>query len=227
VANLIWEYNNLVVSEPINLGALEHLSVTSEFEVKIRHDSDQEISGAGFYLSPYTERYEGSFSPIKDFERVMWLANNYPGYGLSIRQEYEVTGQIDGHDGVRIIDFERDERTDIFTGSQIEILSGPATGEIITISSYDPKTQKMTVASDFSADVKDANYKIVIDEEKFFKTGQGADFDTMIPLVYKGGVIERLDEAVIKLRLRIPKFAQSAGSFLFDFNMQFTSLEGS
>lgn len=225
VANIIWEYNNLVIDQPVELGTLEHLTESDVFNIKIRHDSNKEISECGFCLNPFEKLYDGSFSAIKDYERVIWLANNYPGYGLSIRQKYEVTGQIDGHDGIRIIDFERDERTDIFSASSIEILSGAATGESAIISSYNPENQIFTMASDFSSNVKDANYKISIDKELFFKTGQGADYNTIIPLIYKGGVIERLDETEIELKLRIPKFAQSAGNFLFDLDMQFTSLE--
>ena len=225
VANLIWEYNSLVIDEPLDLGDLEHLAESATFALKIKHDSNSEISECGFYLSNFTETYDGSFSPLKDYERILWLANNYPGYGLSIRQVYEVTGQIDGHDSIRLIDFEREERTDIFTGASIEILSGDAAGETVVISDYNPANQVFMLSSDFSTNVKDANYKIVIDKELFFKTGQGADYNTMIPLIYKGGVIERLDEVDIEIKLRIPKFAQSAGNFLFDLDMQFTSLE--
>jgi hypothetical protein len=225
VANLIWEYNNLVVDEPVDLGSLEHLAESATFAIKIKHDSNSEISECGFFITRFENEYNGSFSPLKDYERVLWLANNYPGFGLSIRQIYEVTGQVNGHDGIRLIDFGREERTDIFSGASIEILSGDATGESVVISNYNPANQVFTLASDFSTTVRDANYKIVIDKEQFFKTGQGADYNTMIPLIYKGGVIERLDEANVELKLRIPKFAQSAGKFLFDLDMQFTSLE--
>ncbi len=225
VANLIWKYNELVLSAPIELGSLPHLGESSEFEVKISHDSALEISESGFYLKPFSNLYEGTFSPLKDFERVLWLANNYPGYGLSIRQEYEVTGQLDVHDGIRLIDFERNERTDVLTGETIEILSGDALGETAIIDSYNPTNQIFILNGNFSTDVTNENYKISIDKEEFFKTGQGSDYTNTIPLIYKGGVIERLDEVTVKLKLRIPKFAQSAGKFLFDLNMEFTSLE--
>lgn len=225
VANLIWEYNNLIVSNGIDLGDLQHLTETSEFEVIVSHDSKLEISECGFYIDPFSGSYTGSNSPSKDYERVLWLANNYPGYGLSIRQEYEVTGQFDGHDGVRLIDFEREERTDVFSGSTVEILSGDAIGETATIQSYNPANQVFILGSDFSSNVKDANYKIAINKEQFIKTGQGSDYNSLIPLIYRGGVINRNDSATVYLKLRIPKFAQSAGNFLFDLNMQFTSLE--
>jgi len=225
MASIIWTYNELVVENPIELGALEHLAESSEFEIEISHDSNQEISECGFYIDPFENLYEGSFSPLKDYERLLWLANNYPGYGLSVRQEYEVTGQIDGSDGIRIIDFDREERTDVFTGASMEILSGDAVGEIAEIASYNPANQVFLLNNDFSTNVIGANYKIFINQEEFFKTGQGSTYDKMIPLIYKGGVIERLDETKIFIKLRIPKFAQSAGNFLFDFKMQFTSLE--
>jgi len=225
MANLIWKYNDLILSQPINLGSLEHLAETSEFEVLISHDSKLEITECGFYISSFTEDYIGSVSANKDYEKVLWLANNYPGYGLSIRQEYEVTGQFDAHDGIRVIDFEREERTDIFSEAIIEILSGDAVGETAIIDTYNPANQVFKLASDFSASVKDASYKISINKEDFIKTGQGSDYSSTIPLIYRGGVIVRNDEAKIFLKLRIPKFAQGAGNLLFDFNMQFTSLE--
>ena len=225
MANLIWEYNDLVISKTIDMGDLEHLAESSAFDINIRHDSNSEISECGFYLDHFSDTYEGSFTPLKDYERILWLANNYPGYGLSVRQQYEVTGQIDGHDGIRLIDYERIERTDIFSGASIDILSGDAVGESVIISEYDPNSQVFLLASDFSTSVRNANYKISIDKEQFFKTGQGSEYSTLIPLIYKGGVIERLDSVNIELKLRIPKFAQSAGNFLFDLKMQFTSLE--
>ena len=223
--NLIWEYNDIVIDKPMQLGSLEHLAESSVFNVTIKHDSDQEVSECGFYLAPFEGEYNGSFYPKKDYERVLWLANNYPGYGLSVRQKYEVTGQFNAHDGVRLIDFEREERADIFSNATIQILSGDAIGETATIDSYNPLNQVFTLSSNFSTNVRGANYKITIDEEKFFKTGQGADYNTMIPLVYKGGVIERRDAVTVELKMKVPKFAQSAGTFLFDLKMQFTSLE--
>lgn len=225
VANLIWEYNDLVINKPINMGELEQMTESQEFEIKIKHDSNKEITGCAFYIDKYSDDYFGSLSPLRDYERVLWLANNYPGFGLSLHQEYEVTGQLDGHDGTRLIDFEREERTDIFSGSVIEILSGLAIGETAVIESYNPSNQILMTKTDFSTSVKGASYKIAISKETLIKAGQGADYTTRIPLVYKGGVIERLDEAVVTLKMRIPKFAQSEGRFLFDFNMQFTSLE--
>lgn len=225
MANIIWRYQDLVVENPIPMGSLEHLAETTEFEIEISHDSNQEISNCGFYIDRFTNQYNGSFSPLKDYELLLWLANNYPGFGLSIRQVYEVTGQIEGADGIRIIDFDRNERTDIFSGANMEILSGDAVGEIASIASYNPDTQLFLLNNDFSANVTGASYRITIDQEKFFKTGQGSSYDSAIPLVYKGGVIERLDQTSVFLKLRIPKFARSAGNFLFDLKMEFTSLE--
>lgn len=225
MANLIWEYEDLVINKPVNFGSFEHLTESQEFEIRIKHDSDEEISNAGFYISPYTEDYIGSFSPLKDYERTLWLANNYEGFGVSLRQEYTVTGKVSSHDGLRLVDFERAERSDIFTGSSIEMISGNAQAESILIDSYNPLNQVFTLANDFSVNVGGDNYRIVINKETFLKTGQGSDYNSLIPLIYKGGVIERFDSAVVVMKIRIPKFAQSAGNFLFDLNMQFTSLE--
>lgn len=224
--NIVWEYNNLAINEPIDMGGHAQLEESAEFKIKIRHDSSEEISECGFYLEPFeTGEYDGSYSPLKDFEHIFWMANNYPGYGVSLRQEYTVTGQIDGHDGTRIIDYERTEVTDIFAGSQLEILSGEAAGESILIDHYDPENQFIFIDGDFSANVREANYRIAINKEEFFKTGNGADFSSLVPLIYKGGIIERLDSANIFLKVRIPKFARTAGQFLFDLKLQFTSLE--
>lgn len=227
MANLIWNYNNLGVNETIHLGDLEHLEESNSFTFTISHDSNLEITDCGFYLDLFQNQYSGSFFPRKDLERVLWLANNYPGYGLSIRQRYEVSGEVGAHSGIKLIDFDRKERTDIFSGSQIEILNGEASGQLATISSYNINNQVFILGNDFSVDVTGASYKIVIDQEKFFKTGQGSSYDNKIPLIYKGGVIERYDQATIDVKLRIPKFAQSAGNFLFDLKMHFTSLEES
>jgi len=224
--NLIWKYNNTVINNPIDFGQLEHLAETQEYEIEISHDSNEEITDCGFYLSNYSGEYNGTHTPLVDYERVLWLANNYPGYGLSIRQGYEVTGQIDGHDGIRIVDYERDEKKDIFAGNFLEILSGDAIGEKIEIDHYDIDKQFFIMKGNYTFNVSGANYKILIDKEVFFKTGAGADYSTMIPLIYRAGTIKRMDSAKIIIKLKIPKFAQSAGSFLFDLNMQFTSLEG-
>ena len=225
MANLIWEYENIVINKPLNLGALEHLTETTEYEIRIKHDSEKEISQCGFYISPYTGDYFGSKTALKDYERVLWLADNYEGFGLSIRQEYEVTGQINAHDGIRIVDYDRDERVDIFAGATIKMMSGDAVNETAIIESFNPDTKVILLRTNFSKDVTGANYKINIDKTTFFKLGQGVDYTTMIPLIYKGGTIERLDSTVVKIKLRIPKFAQSAGSYLFDLNMKFVSLE--
>jgi len=225
MANLIWTYNSLAVDKPIDMGILAHLTETTDFAITISHDSRLEIAESGFYISPYEGEYTGSQSPQKDYERLLWLADNYPGFGLSIRQKYEVTGQFDKSEGIRLIDYTRTERVDIFNGAIIEIMSGSNVGETATISSYTPSNQLFILSSSFSTDVTNANYRISIDKERFITSNQGADYSSMIPLIYKGGVIQRNDSAEILLRLRIPKFAQSAGTFLSNLNMKFTSLE--
>jgi len=222
---LIWEYNNIVVSDPVNLGSFQELDSSQEYEIIIRHDSNKEITNCGFYIKPFTGNYKGTHSPMKDYERVLWYGNNYPGYGISLIQRYTVTGTIDNHNGVHLADYERAEQKDIFAGQEIEILSGQALGEKATISSYDKSSQIFSLNQNFSVNVDNENYRIAIRDEKFFSTGQGSSYGNIIPLIYNAGIIERLGAVMVSLRVKIPQFALTAGRHFFDLNMEYTSTE--
>lgn len=226
MTSIIYEYNKVIVTDPLSLGSLSQLEVSENYELILRHDSNQQIQDCGFYISPFSKKYTGTDSAVKDYERLLWYANNYAGCGLSILQEYEVTGVIDAHDDNRLADFERLERKDIFTGSKIEILSGLSLGETVVIKSYDPDRQIFVVDGSFSNNVLGENYRILISNETFFKNKSGSSISYPIPLIYKAGIIERLDSTKVVLKLKIPKNALSAGSFLFDLNLKFTGLEG-
>jgi len=223
---LIWEHNNIIVSDPVNLGSFEELDISEEQEIIIRHDSNSEISDCGFYIEPFKGEYTGSHSPVKDYERVLWYGNNYPGYGISLIQRYTVTGVIDDHNGVRLADYERSEQKDIFKGQEMEILSGDSLGEKAVISSYNPSSQNFTIEGDFTSNISGQNYRIAIRDEQIFTTKNGSSYYYTIPLIYRAGIIERLGSVTVHLKVKIPKFALSAGKHLFDLNMEYTSIEG-
>lgn len=225
MANLLWEYNNQAIKTSVVIDPLQQLEESAEYTISVKHDSSKPITECGFYLTPYSGNYTGTHSPQKDLERVLWLANNYPGYGLSIRQEYVASGEIDSYGTIRLIDLSRPENIDIFSGETIEITSGPENGNTQLINSYDPLRKLFILNGSFFYDVTGDSYRILIDQEKFFKTGQGSSFSYPIPLVTNGGIINRFETITFKLKMRIPKFAMSAGSFLFDLNMRFTSLD--
>lgn len=226
MTKILWEYNDLSIRNPLNLGALEHNQDSLEYEVVISHDSNRKISECGFYISPFSGDYNGTDSPIKDYERVLWLANNYPGHGLSIRQEYRADGDIDNYSNIRLIDLDRFENTDIFSGRNLEITSGPEDGNSVVIDSYDTSRKIFNLNNSFFSDVTGETYTVQINDEMFFRSLQGSSFVNPIPLINKGGIIERQERVTFYITMRIPKFAMSAGSFLFDLNLRFTSLDG-
>lgn len=225
MTNILWEYNNLGVSSPIQIEPLEQLGESTEYEVVVSHDSNKPITECGFYISPYTGEYRGTHSPQKDYERLLWLADNYPGYGLSVRQEYSASGDIDSASSIRLIDLERNEPIDIFTGEQLKITSGSQSGNSIEIISYDPGRKLFLLNTAFPDDVTGQNYEIAIDKQTYFKNKSGSSYNYPIPLINEGGVIDKFVKTSFKIKLAIPKFAISAGSFYFDLNLKFTSLE--
>lgn len=226
MANLLWQYNQTAIQEPIVLSPLEQNQESIEYEVTVQHDSNKPITQCAFYISPFSGEYKGTHSPQKDYERVLWLANNYPGFGLSIRQEYSVAGEIDAYSTIRLMDLSRPEETDIFTGETLEIMTGEENGNSLLITSYDPQRKLFLLNGSFFNDVTAQSYKISINKEQFFKSQEGSSFNHAIPLIFGGGVINRFEQAKFKIKLRIPKFAVSAGTFFFDLNMRYTSLDG-
>lgn len=224
MTTIVWKYNELIPNQPIDIGALAQNDVSLEYEIQVSHDSNKKITECGFYISPFTGGYTGTHSPIKDYERVLWLANNYPGFGLSIRQVYKASGIINGGSNVRYIDLDRPEPRDIFAGEQLEITSGSESGHSTGIEQFDTERKIFFTENSFATDIVDHNYQVVINKEQFVKTGQGASYDSPIPLIYGGGVIDRLESTKLFLVMKIPQFAVSAGTFLFDLNMRFTSL---
>jgi hypothetical protein len=225
MTKILWEFNQLAITQPIIIDPLEQLQESQEYEIQISHDSNKPIVNCGFYLSPFSGRYTGTDTPDKDYERVLWLANNYPGFGLSIRQEYEAFGTVDSYGTVRLLDLTRPEEVDIFSGQELEILGGSENGNKRIITAYDPLRKYFTLSGSFVNDVTSENYQILINEERFFKSKDGAAFSGAIPILYGGGTIARFEKIKVRLKMRIPKFAISAGSFMFDLNLRYTPVE--
>lgn len=226
MAKILWEYNQSAVKVPIIINPLEQLQESTEYEVTISHDSSKPITECGLYISPFTGDYKGTHSPQKDYERVLWLANNYPGFGLSVRQQYTASGEVDSYGTIRLVDLARIENLDIFSGEALEITSGPENGNNQEIISYDPVRKLFILGGSFFNDVTGENYQINIDKTTYFKTQQGSSETFPIPLVFAGGVIARFEKTSFKIKMSIPKFAMSAGSFYFDLNLRYTSLDG-
>jgi len=225
MTSLVFKYNDLVVLDTLDMGGRGLLESSQEYEIEIGHDSDLPITECGFYISPFTGDYKGSHSPRKDLERILWYGDNYPGFGLSLIQRHSVTGVLDSHNGIAVSDYERFEQSDIFAGQELQILSGNSVGESVEIDYYDTGSQTFILKGDFSNNVGNENYRIIIRKEQFFKSRQGSAEPHSMPLIKNAGRLERLETADVFLRIRTPKFALSAGDHLFDFNMRFTSIQ--
>jgi hypothetical protein len=223
--SLIWKYNNQYIFEPVYMGELEELETSSEKSIIIKHDFALPIKDCGVYISSYSGDYVGSLSPLKDYEQILWYANNYSNYGLELTQSYIAYGQIEDYSGLRLIDLDRVEETDIFTGQTLEILDGLSVGETSIIDNYDPINKLITLLTPFTNDVTNANYKIGVEDHKFFKTGVGSSKDYPILLLNKAGTIDRNEEVELKLIFKVPKFARNAANLLVNFNMNYTSTE--
>jgi hypothetical protein len=225
MTTIIWKFNDTVVKKAIELGSYAEQEESVEYEIELRHDSTRAITDCELYFTPYSENYEGTENAIKDFEKLIWMGNNYEDYGVCLIQEYNVTGIIDIHNGIRIFDLERFEPKDVFAGSNMDILSGAALGESIEIDSYDEQNKLFIMKSDFSTNVEGSNYEIKIRKESYLKTQNGSSFNYPIPLIYKGGVIDRLEYAPIKIKVKVPPYAIRAGKLLFDLQIKFISQE--
>ena len=103
--------------------------------------------------------------------------------------------------------------------------SGPESGNSVLIESFDVQRKLFFLENDFASSIVGHNYKIEINRETFFKTKQGATYPDPIQILEGGGILNRLESTKIFLKMRIPKFALSSGSFLFDLNMRYNSLE--
>lgn len=232
MANILWEYSTHDMRKPIAIPPLEQGQESQDYTITISHDSNKPITGCGLYLTPYTGNYLGTHSPSQDYERLLWLANNYANFGLSIEQEYIARGVAERYSSVttnvryaRVIDLSRPESVDIFSGQNLRMVSGEQSGSEILINDYDPVRKLINLNGSFFSDVTGDSYEIKINKKAFFKSKIGSSFSHPIPLLNRGGIINRFEKVTFKVKLKIPQFALSSGSFYFDLNMRYTSLD--
>ncbi|MDD3412416.1 MAG: hypothetical protein PHY47_00285 [Lachnospiraceae bacterium] len=223
--NITFEYDDKTIREFLEMGALESDETSQEFLINIRHNSNRPIRECSFFLSPYSQIYNGSNTANEDFKKIIWYGDNYENYGLSIDQEYTVFGEIYIQEASRLIDITRTEDVDFFKGSMLEIISGPLTGEVQEIRSFDPQNSLFQLVGDFSGPVNGERYKIEIKKTNYIKSRSGTSVDYPIQLLHNGGTINRFDIATIKMKLKIPPFMKSAGISLLNFNMKYTPEE--
>jgi len=226
MTNIVWQDAGKVIKDPIGFGDLSALDVSTTRTITIGHDSQFSISECQLYISSITENYQGSRYATRDYDQLIWYGNNYPGFGMQIDQAYTASGLVEDYDGIRLVDLTRLEPVDIFTGSTIEILDGPFIGETTVVNDYDPDNSFFTIATPFSGDVTGATYKIDTTSTDIIKTKVGSSFEFPIPLLNKGGIIDRNETVNIDLILKVPKFSYTAAKLLVDFNLRFFSIEG-
>ena len=225
MAKILWEYGAQDIRQPIIISSLSEGELSQEYEVFVSHDSDRPITGCALYLQPFSGDYNGTESAKKDYERLLWMANNYEGYGLSVVQNYLATGNIDDYAQTKLVDLNRTETVDIFPGELLEITSGSESGQSIPIVSFETVKKIFTLEGAFFEDVTGDNYKVEIQREEFFKAKQGSSFALPIQLLHRGGTINRFERISFKVKLRIPPFVISSGVFYFDLNLRFTSID--
>lgn len=207
------------------MGTFSPDNESSEFDITIKHNSNRPIRDCAFYITPYDKIYDGTSSPEEDFDRAIWFGNNYEGYGISVRQKYEIFGEVFQQETQRLIDVTREEETDFFAGSDIEIVSGSITGEKVKVLSYDPNNNLFYLQQNFSIPVVGERYKMNLETVDFIKSKSGTSPNYAIPLLYNGGKIGRFESAKITLKIKVPPFMKSAGNAHLNFNMTYTPEE--
>ena len=222
---LTFEYADKTIRDPLYLGTFSGNDEGQIFPIRIKHNSNKPIKECSFFVSPYDQIYDGTNSPLKDYDLISWYADNYEGSGLKIYQEYEIYGDIYRQESKRLIDISRKEEKDFMTGYEIEILSGPVAGEKRTVISYDQRNCMFILNEDFSIPVDGQKYKISMKKTDFIKGKSGTSPDYAIPLLYNGGKIDRFESATIYLQMTAPAFIKQPGINHINFNMKFTPEE--
>jgi hypothetical protein len=220
--SITFKNNNEVLRDSLDLGTFQSLGVSQNFDLKINHNSNKPIFDCGIFLAPYSQYYAGTASKSIDYNKILWFADNFPGYGLFLKQEFTVYGEVYRQDSRRLIDVSRTEERDIFSGSQVQMLSGFSDGEVRNITSYDVLNNLFYLDDDFSAALEGDRFKIVLSTEHVFKSQQGSSEEYPIPLLFNAGRIDRFQEALITLELKIPPFIREPGRHFFDLNMKYT-----
>ncbi len=220
--SITFKNNNKILRDPLDLGQYEALGDTGPVSLLINHNSNKPIYECGFFISPLQNFYSGTESREIDYNKVLWFADNFPGYGLFIKQDFIVYGEVYRQDSRRLIDISRTEERNIFNGFEIEMLSGFSQGEKRIVTNYDTVNNMFDLNDDFSAALEGDRYKISISTEHIFKTRQGSSSDYPIPLLYSAGKIGRFEEAEIKIQLKVPPFIKESGRHFFDLNLKYT-----
>ena len=220
--SITFKNNNEVIRDSFDIGIFQALGVSQPIDLKINHNSNKPILDCGIFISPYSQYYAGTASKDLDYNKVLWFADNFPGYGLFLKQEFTVFGEVYRQDSRRLIDVSRTEEKDIFSGAKIEMLSGFSDGEKRIIQSYDVFNNLFYLEDDFSAALEGDRFKITLTTEHVFKSQQGSSEQYAIPLLFNAGRINRFQEASITLELKIPPFIKEPGRHYFDLNMKYT-----
>jgi hypothetical protein len=222
---ITFKYENKIIRDPLDVGTYQSLGESEWLPFLVTHNSNKSILDCGIFISPYENFYAGTNSSKFDYNKVLWFADNFPGYGLFVKQNFIVYGEVYRQDSKRLIDVSRVETKDIFAGSEIEMLSGFSQGEKRKIVSYDPINNLFALDNDFSAALETDRYKIVLETEHVFKSQQGSSQEYPIPLLYNAGTINRFEEAQVSLRLKVPPFIKEAGKHFFNLNIKYTPEE--
>lgn len=222
---IIFEKDGGVLPEEFDFGVLAGEEETIWHDFTLKHSSNYPIKDCSFFIERVGAFYSGTNTATFDYNTLIWMADNYPGYGLSINQKYEVYGTVQRQDSLRLIDTERVEAIDIFTEEDIEILSGPSSGETRTITGYDPENGLFFLNNNFSTDVVGQTYKISIDKTDFFKTKSGSSVDYPIRLLYNAGIIPRFESVIFSLKLKLPPYFKKSAVSNIQLGLKFTPEE--
>jgi hypothetical protein len=219
--SITFKYDGKIIRDAMDLGVFQKLSQSAPIDLAINHNSNKRILDCGIFISPYKLHYPGTGSQTIDHNKLLWFADNFPGYGLSIKQDYVVYGEVYRQDSRRLIDISRIEERDIFAGFEIEMLSGFSQGEKRRVISYDVINNLFILDNDFSAALEGDRFKIVMSTNHIFKSQQGSSENYVIPLLFGAGRIDRFEEALITLELKIPPFIREPGHHYFDINLKY------
>ena len=223
--NIIFQKDGKVLGDGFDFGTLIGEQETIWHEFSISHSSNYPIKECSFFLEPIFEFYDGTNSGRFDYNTLIWMGDNYPGYGLAINQKYEVFGTIERQDSSRMIDTQRSEANDIFSGQYIEILSGPSSGETRLIQGFNKDNGLFFLSNDFSTDVVGQTYRVNIDQDVYFKTKSGSSIDYPINLLFNAGVIERFQQAAFSLKLKLPPYFKRSAISNINLGFKFTPEE--